>query len=84
MPERITWTRNTGLGRSGWDGTVGGRRLFTIERSLIRDEGWILRTRLPFGLVPGKAIGKDEVAIMSYAERVLNTFVMSLGASFND
>lgn len=84
MPKRITWERSTGVGRSGWTGTVGKRQLFSIEMSVHRDTGWVLRTRLPFGLVPGKAIGKDEIAIMSYAERVLNTFVTSLGASFDD
>lgn len=82
MEQRIAWTRNTGLGRSGWDGTVGGRRLFTIERSLIRGEEWILRTRLPFNLVPERSSGQDSDEVKAYAERVLLRFVETIGATF--
>lgn len=81
---RITWTRSTGIGRSGWTGTVGGRRLFTIEMSATRGVGWVLRTRLPFNLVPEKATGSGEGEIKAYAERVVVAFVRSLGASFPD
>lgn len=82
MTQRITWTQNTGLGRSGWDGTVGGRRLFSIGMSLTRGEGWVLQTRLPFNLVPERAAGPDSDEIKAYAEVVLNRFVTSLGADW--
>lgn len=81
---RITWTRSSGIGRSGWDGTVGGRRLFTIEMSVTRGTGWQLRTRLPFNLVASKATGHESDEIMQYAERVVDAFVRSLGATFTD
>lgn len=80
--QRITWTPNTGIGRSGWDGTVGPRRLFTIEMSVVRGEGWILRTRLPFNLVPELSSGPDADAVKAYAERVLLRFVETIGATF--
>jgi hypothetical protein len=82
MGQRITWTRNTGLGRSGWDGTVNGRKLFTIEMSVVRGEGWILRTRLPVRLAPEQSSGPDSGAVMEFAERVLVHFVRLLGADF--
>lgn len=82
MKERITWERSTGVGRSGWNGLVGTRRLFTIERSVQRGQGWVLRTRLPFNLRPEMAVGEDDAALKAYAERVLATFVTSLGAQF--
>jgi hypothetical protein len=83
MANRITWTRNTGTGRSGWDGDVGGRRLFSIEKSIVRNGGWVLRTRLPFGLVDDKATQPDEAELKDYAERVLIRFVRSLGADWS-
>jgi hypothetical protein len=82
MEQRITWTRNTGVGRTGWDGTVGGRRLFTLDMSVTRGEGWILRTRLPFNLVPERSSGPDSDEVKAYAERVLLRFVETLGAAF--
>jgi hypothetical protein len=82
MEQRITWTRGTGVGRSGWDGTVNGRKLFTIERSVVRGEGWKLRTQLPFNLVPERSTGEDSDEIMTYAELVLRHFIRSLGADF--
>lgn len=84
MAERITWERSTGIGQSGWTGTVGGRRLFSIQQSVTRGVGWQLRTTLPFGLVPEKATGQDEKAVKAYAERVLVRFTESLGAVFAD
>lgn len=84
MAERITWERSEGIGQSGWTGTVGGRRLFSIQQSVTRGVGWQLRTTLPFGLVPEKAAGQDSDAIKVYAERVLVRFVASLGAVFAD
>lgn len=79
--EHITWTRATGIGRSGWDGTVNGRQLFTIEMSVVRGEGWKLRTRLPFNIKPEHSVSQDSVLLKRTAERVLRTFVTSLGAS---
>jgi hypothetical protein len=84
MTDKITWERSTGVGRSGWTGTVGGRRLFTIEVSVTRGVGWQLRSTLPYGLVPEKATGQDEAVIKEYAERVLTRFVRSLGAAWPD
>jgi len=82
MTNRITWTRATGMGRSGWDGTVGARKLFTIERSVVKGEGWKLRTRLPFNIKTDHSISEDSDHLMAVAERVLSTFVGSLGARF--
>ncbi len=84
MAERITWTRSTGIGQSGWIGTIGKRRLFSIQFGVKSGQGWVLRTDLPFGLVPEKAQGSDEDEIKAYAERVLARFVKSLGASFDN
>lgn len=81
MTERITWTQNSGIGRSGWTGFVEQRKLFTIEMSMTRGEGYRLRTRLPFNLVDEKSKG-DADDLKVYAERVLETFVYSLGAAW--
>lgn len=82
MTQRITWERNEGIGRSGWTGTVDGRRLFTIEMSIRRGTGWVLRTRLPFGLVKQRAEDNDSDAVKEYAEVVLAVFVRSLLRAF--
>jgi hypothetical protein len=80
---RITWTRSEGIGRSGWIGTVGKRRLFTIEMSASRRGKWVLRTTLPFNIKSDRELNEDSEQLKILAERVLNTFVTSLGASFN-
>lgn len=82
MTERITWTQNTGIGRSGWDGAVGNRKLFTIERSVVRGEGWKLRTKLPVILRSGADTNERDDALKATAERVLARFVRSLGADW--
>jgi hypothetical protein len=82
MIERITWEQSDGLGRSGWTGVVGGRRLFSIQQSVTRGVGWQLRTVLPFGLVPEKATGQEADVIKAYAERVLIVFMRSLFSAF--
>jgi hypothetical protein len=84
MTQRITWTRNTGLGRSGWSGAVGKRRLFTIEMSVSRRHQWVLRTRLPFAVADNHDLNEDSEELKKLAERILNQFVTSLGASFDD
>lgn len=84
MIKRITWTQNTGMGRSGWTGMVGKRRLFSIEMSVSRRSTWVLRTRLPFTIADNRDLNADAEALKIIAERVLNTFVTSLGASFDD
>lgn len=83
--ERIAWTRNTGVGRSGWTGAVNGKPLFTIEVSVRRGEGWILRTRLPWNMKPGLSIAGPDVSdgvMKQRAEAVLNAFVTRIGATF--
>lgn len=77
--ERITWTRSTGIGSSGWTGLVNGRRLFTITMSMTRGEGYVLRTQLPFTLKKAFTTGEDA-DLKARAERVLDLFVTSLGA----
>lgn len=79
---RITWTRNTGIGRSGWDGTVNGKRLFTIETSVIRGEGWKLRTLLPFNIKKERTVSHESDDLKELSEAVLETFVRKLGATF--
>jgi hypothetical protein len=84
MTERIVWTDNEGLGKTGWVGTVGNRQLFTISWSIKRETSWELRTSLPFALIPARATGNDADKIKGYAERVLARFVTSIGAAFED
>lgn len=82
MQQRIEWIQRTGPGRSGWEGKVGGRMLFTVSQSATRGEGYVLRTTLPCRLLEEFAIG-DADTVKVYAERVLERFVRSLGADFN-
>lgn len=82
MKQRITWTRREGLGQSGWNGIVGRKRLFTIESSITRGEGWKLGTRLPMNPVPNVLTNHDGEALKAVAERLLEHFVKSLGAEF--
>lgn len=84
MAERITWTRSEGIGRSGWTGSVGKRRLFSIEMSVARRSQWVLRTRLPFTVAGNRDLNTDSDELKDLAERILNTFVKSLGASFDN
>jgi len=83
MKERITWVRREGPGVSGWNGMIGKRRLFQIGMSMSRGEGYSLRTMLPFNMIPEKTTGESD-DLKAYAERVLATFVTSLGAGFED
>lgn len=78
---RIEWARQAGLGQSGWIGRVGGQRVFTINMSMTRGEGYVLRTTLPYRLSPEPSTGEAD-ALKAYAERALERFVNSLGASF--
>jgi len=80
MKQRITWKRRGGLGQSGWTGYLNGRRLFTIERSITRDVGWVLRTTLPLSLALGDQTDEDETFLKVRSEELLTTFVSSLGA----
>lgn len=80
--DRITWTQRNGVGLTGWDGTVNGRTLFTIRHSIIRGEADVLRTTLPFRMPEANTIGEADV-LKAYAERVLNTFVVSIGATWS-
>ena len=81
--QRIRWEQHRGVGRSGWEGFVGKRRLFEISYSVKAGESWVLRTMLPFKLIDAKSIG-DADEIKAYAERVLTHFVISLSASFEE
>lgn len=79
---RIKWDDNVGLGRSGWIGTVNGRRLFTIGMSISRRETWVLRTALPVEYRAGRDLDADPDVLKARAERTLTAFVTSLGAQF--
>jgi len=81
--ERITWTRSVGIGRSGWTGNVGKRRLFSIEMSASRRGKWVLRTQLPFRIADNRDLNESDEELKRLAERILHTFVTSLGASFD-
>lgn len=80
--QRITWTQNTGIGRSGWTGSVGKRCLFTIEYSISRRSQWVLTTRLPVVFAKNRNLSGNPNELKNLAERVLDTFVRSLGAVF--
>jgi len=81
--ERINWTPNEGLGKSGWTGAVGRRKLFGVSRSVTRGTGWELRTLLPFNTADNaRCQGHDADALKAYAEVVLGHFVLSLGAQW--
>lgn len=84
MEQRITWERRTGTGRSGWSGRVGDnkRALFTIEMSVSRRSMWVLRTTLPFQVSGNRDLNADADELKALAERILWTFVQSLGADF--
>jgi hypothetical protein len=81
---RIAWTRREGLGRSGWDGTVGKRHLFTIEKSVTRGQGWVLGTRLPMRMKTEVTVNDEAPVLKQLAERMLAVFVESLGATFGE
>lgn len=84
MQKRITWKRRVGLGQSGFNGYAGGRRLFSIERSINRNGGWVLRTMLPMALVKGDQGDEDETFLMVRSEELLTVFVKSLGADWTE
>ena len=82
MQNRITWTQNTGIGRSGWNGSIDGKRLFTIEMSVHRGKGWQLWTRLPLTVREDLTTSQDSDRLKDLAETLLVIFVSRLGAVF--
>lgn len=83
MTNRIVWTDRDGMGQSGWDGEVNGRKLFTIEMSVTRGEGWKLSTRLPFAVRKETLINPFGADVLKeLAERILVAFVKKIGATF--
>lgn len=80
----IEWESRTGVGRSGWSGSVNGRRLFSIEMSISRTSTWVLRTTLPFSIKSGLDLNKDAEPLKALAERVLTKFITSLGAEWSE
>jgi hypothetical protein len=83
MLQRITWTANTGDGKSGWNGSVGDKVLFSIQMSTLRNTGFELGTRLPVGLVRSWSTGKSE-DLKAYAERIMERFLRSIGAEWTE
>jgi hypothetical protein len=81
--DRIVWKQRTGLGVSGWTGTVGRLQLFTVSRSMVRGEGWKLSTRLPWHLIESRSCGAED-AVKAYAEQVVSRFLMATGAVWPD
>lgn len=79
---RIAWTENVGRGYSGWSGEVNGKKLFTINWSAVRGEGWKLTMLLPFAIRKETLVNKDDQVLKELAERILVAFVKKLGAQF--
>lgn len=84
MQKRITWKRRVGLGQSGFNGYVGARRLFSIEMSVSRGQGWVLRTTLPMALATGDQSDEDSEFLKARSEELLTVFVKSLGADWTE
>lgn len=82
MVERITWKQNVGLGRSGWTGIVGGRRLFSIELSASRRGQWVLQTQLPFAIKSPRDLSPESDRLKKLAEQILIVFMRSLFSAF--
>ncbi len=77
--DRIEWKHDSGPSRNSHIGSVAGKHLFTIGRTMIRTNGggWTLRTPLPWGVKDVEGTVDEQKA---RAERILTAFVHKIGA----
>jgi hypothetical protein len=62
------------IGPAFWKGKIAGKSFFTIEFSIIRGEGWVLRTVLPF-IASGKFKSENPEELKDIADKMLTFFV---------
>lgn len=81
LEDNVAWTDTRKGGQWSHDGYVGKRRLFTVNRTFVRDakRPYYLSTELP-GVLPGGMEAESEREAEKLAERFLKAFLASIGA----
>jgi hypothetical protein len=73
--KQIEWSLiSPNIGPVFWKGKIAGKSFFTIEFSMIRGEGWVLKTVLPF-IASGKFKNRNPAELKYIADKMLTVFI---------